>query len=148
MLFDFEGWLEKSHSMPNYLEVPWWPSQISLKLCDCDPCPMKWKSWKFELLTIYRLQDIAIQRLNLFQKIAPHRNFLFLVPFSESNNSFKWCDIKLFFSEVIWDQAYFTKKKKKIISGNGDHFVSVKKNFEKKFVFQILRDQKPKIGCF
>ena len=99
--------------MPNYLEVPWWPFQISLKLCDCDPCPMKWKSWKFELLTIYRSQDIAIQRLNLFQKIAPYRNFLFLVPLSESNNSFKWCDIKLFFSEVIWDQAYFTKKKKK-----------------------------------
>ena len=102
----------KSHSMSNKVKVPWWPSQIFVKLCDCDSCPMTWKSWKFELLTIYHSQDIVIQRSNPFPKIGPHINFLFLKPFSESNNSFKYCHIKLVFSEVIWDQAYFTKKQK------------------------------------
>ena len=26
---------------PNFSKVSMGPSQISLKLCDCDPCPMK-----------------------------------------------------------------------------------------------------------
>ena len=92
-----------SHSMSNHLEVPWWPSQISLKLCDCDPCPMKWKSWKFELLTIYCFQGIAIQRSNHFPKIAPHRIFfvfgaIFRVQIKHSESSpklknyTKFCD--------------------------------------------------------
>ena len=81
--------LVSGHSVSNHLEVPWWPSQISLKLCDCDPCPMKWKSWKFTLLTIYRSQDIAIQRSNLFLKIGLHRNFFVFGTIFIVNNSFK-----------------------------------------------------------
>ena len=67
-----------SHFISDHLifqKFPWWPSQISLKLCGCDPYPMKWKSWKFELQTIYHSQDIAIQRSNLIPKIGPPRSF-------------------------------------------------------------------------
>ena len=78
---------DKSCSTSNHLEVPWWHSQIFLKLCDCDPCPMKRKSWKYELLTIYHFQDLAIQRSNLFPKIDQYNFFCFWYPFQSPIHS-------------------------------------------------------------
>ena len=105
------------------------------------------KIWASNYLPFLRYSQPKIEPLS--EKLTPIEFFLFLEPFSESNNSFKWCHIKLGFFRGDLTPSLFYKKYIYIyfvFSGNGSHFV-FEKNFEK-FFFQTLRDQKSKIGCF
>ena len=71
---------QKSKIGSLYEFIPGFPKRLVF-LSDCPETlrlwsmPFEMKVLKFEHLTIFCSQDIAIQRLNLFPKIDPHRNF-------------------------------------------------------------------------
>ena len=104
------------------------------------------KIWACNYLPFLRYSQPKIEPLS--ENWLPYNFFLFLEPFSEFNNSFNWCHIKLFFQR--WFDTEPILQKKYIFcfffSGNGSHFV-FEKNFEKYF-FSNFKGSKIKNRLF
>ena len=66
------------------------------------------KIWASNYLPFLRYSQPKIEPLS--EKLTPIEFFLFLEPFSESNNSFKWCHIKLGFFRGDLTPSLFYKK--------------------------------------
>ena len=104
------------------------------------------KIWACNYLPFLRYSQPKIEPLS--ENWLPYNFFLFLEPFSEFNNSFNWCHIKLFFQR--WFDTEPILQKKYIFCfffREMAAILSLKKTLKNIF-FQTLRDQKSKIGCF